>query len=205
MKKAAILIAALAGLLLTAQAGAQAPGQGFYIGAGGGTVWSKGGQIYGDTVNEDASLGGKVFAGYMATDNWGVELGLHSLGRYDAEFANAKIADMRTAALSVSGVYTRPIFDSGYNVNVRVGLAFTEAKYTCVSLCGPTATPGLANVNSSYRGVAGTIGIGIGAKITQALSMRVDFDHVGNVKHQVDLTEFNESYDVLSANLQLLF
>jgi opacity protein-like surface antigen len=205
MRKTAILIAALAGLLLTAQASAQAPGQGFYVGLGGGTVWSKGGQIYNDTVNEDASLGGKVFAGYMATDNWGMELALHSLGRYETEFANAKISDMRTTALSVSGVYTRPLFESGFNVNVRLGLVFTEAKYTCVSLCGPTVTPGLANVNTRYRGVAGTIGLGIGAKITQALSMRVDFDHFGNVKHQVDLTEFNESYDVLSANLQLLF
>lgn len=202
MRKAAILIAALAGLLVTAQAQAQAPGQGFYIGAGGGTVWSKGGQIYGNTVNEDTSLGGKVYAGYMATDNWGMELGLHSLGRYDTEFANAKISDMRTAALSVSGVYTRPLFDSGFNVNVRLGLAFTEAKYTCASDCG-LGTP--ANVNSRYRGVAGTIGFGIGAKITQALSMRVDFDHFGNVKHQVDRTEFNEPYDVLSASLQLLF
>lgn len=202
MRKTAILIAALAGLLLTAQASAQAPGQGFYVGLGGGTVWSKGGQIYNDTVNEDASLGGKVYAGYMATDNWGMELGLHSLGRYETEFANAKISDMRTAALSVSGVYTRPLFDSGFNVNVRLGLAFTEAKYTCASSCG-LGIP--ANVDTRYRGVAGTIGIGIGAKITQALSMRVDFDHFGNVKHQVDLTEFNESYDVLSANLQLLF
>ena len=202
MKKAAILIAALAGLLLTAQASAQAPGQGFYIGAGGGTVWSKGGQIYSDTVNEDASLGGKVFAGYMATDSWGMELALHSLGRYEAEFANAKIADMRTTALSVSGVYTQPLFNSGFNVNVRVGLAFTEAKYTCASSCG-LGIP--ANVDTRYRGVAGTIGLGIGAKITQALSMRVDFDHFGNVKHQVDLTEFNEPYDVLSASLQLLF
>ena len=202
MRKAAILIAALAGLLLTAQAQAQAPGKGFYIGGGAGTVWSKGGQIYSDTVNEDASLGGKVFAGYMSTDSWGMELGLHSLGRYDTEFANTKISDMRTAALSVSGVYTQQLFNSGFNVNVRLGLAFTEAKYTCTSSCG-LGTP--ANVNSSYRGVAGTIGVGIGAKITQALSMRVDFDHFGNVKHQVDLTEFNESYDVLSASLQLLF
>ena len=154
MKKAAILIAALAGLLLTAQASAQAPGQGFYIGGGGGTVWSKGGQIYSDTVNEDASLGGKVFGGYMATDSWGVELALHSLGRYDTEFANAKVSDMRTTALSVSGVYTQPLFNSGFNVNVRVGLAFTEAKYTCASSCG-SGIP--ANVDTRYRGVAGTI------------------------------------------------
>lgn len=202
MKRAAILIAALAGLLLTAQANAQAPGQGFYMGLGGGTVWSKGGQVYNDTVNEDASPGGKVYLGYMSTDSWGMELGLHSLGRYDTEFANAKISDMRTSALSVSGVYTQPLFDSGYNINVRLGLAFTEAKYTCASSCG-AGTP--ANVDSNKRGISGTIGLGIGAKLSQAISVRVDFDHFGDVHHRVDFTEFNESYDVLSASVQVLF
>lgn len=202
MRKAGILIAALAGLLLTAPASAQAPGQGFYLGVGGGTVWTKGGQVYANTVNEDAGPGGKVFAGFMSTDSFGVELGLHSLGRYDIEFANAKISDMRTAALSVSGVYTRPLFETGYNVNVRLGLAFTEAKYTCASSCG-IGTP--ANVDTKKRGVSGTIGLGIGAKLSQAFSVRLDFDHFGAVKHQVDFTEFNEAYDVLSASVQVLF
>jgi len=202
MNRTAILIAALAGLLLAAQAQAQAPGQGLYIGLGVGTVWSKGGQIYNDTVNEDASPGGKAYIGYMSNDNWGMEFGLHALGEFEAKFGGAKIADMKTNALSISGVYTQPLFASGYNVNVRLGLAFTDARYTCASLCG-SGTP--ANVDTKKRGTSGTIGIGIGAKITQALSMRVDFDHFGSVKHQVDATEFNESYDVLSANLQLLF
>lgn len=202
MKRTAILIAALAGLLLAAQANAQAPGQGFYLGLGGGTVWSKGGQVYNDTVNEDAGPGGKVYAGYMSTDSFGMEIGLHSLGRYDIEFANAKISDMRTAALSVSGVYTRPLFDTGYNLNVRLGLAFTEAKYTCASSCG-IGVP--LNVDTTKRGVSGTIGLGIGALITQNLSMRMDFDHFGDVNHQVDLTQFKESYDVFSVNLQLRF
>lgn len=205
MKRTAILIAALAGLLLTLQAQAQAPGQGFYFGGGIGTVWSKGGQVYNDTINEDASPGGKVYAGYMSTDYWGMEVGLHSLGRYDTEFNNAKISDMKTTAISVAGVYTRPLFDTGYNVNVRLGLAFTNAQYTCVSLCGPTSTPGLANVDSKKRGVSGTFGLGVGAKLTQALSMRLDFDHFGAVKHKVDLTEYGEFYDVLSVNLQLQF
>lgn len=202
MKRTAILIAALAGLLLAAQAQAQAPGQGLYVGLGVGTVWSKGGQVYADTINEDASPGGKAYIGYMSDDNWGMEFGLHSLGKYEIEFGGAKIADMKTNALSISGVYTQPLFATGYNVNVRLGLAFTDARYTCASLCG-SGTP--ANLDTRKRGISGTIGLGIGARITQALSMRVDFDHFGDVKHRVDFTEFNESYDVLSANLQLLF
>ena len=61
------------------------------------------------------------------------------------------------------------------------------------------------NVDTTKRGLSGTIGLGIGALITQNLSMRIDFDHIGDVKHQVDRTEFNDGYDVFSVNLQLRF
>jgi opacity protein-like surface antigen len=199
MKKAAILIAALAGLLLAAQAQAQAPGQGFYLGGGIGTVWSDGGSIFSTTVNEDASPGGKIYFGYMQDENWGMEIGIHSLGKYESQLAGVPSDEFKTAAVSISGVYTKPLFDTGYNVNVRLGLAFTQAEYRCLSAC-TSLLP-----DTKKRGVSGTIGLGIGAKLTQALSMRVDFDHFGSVKHAVGTTEYNESYDVLSANLQLLF
>jgi outer membrane protein with beta-barrel domain len=202
MKKTAVLIAALAGLLLTAQAQAQAPGQGVYLGLSGSTVWTKGGMVYDDTVNEDTKPGGKIYGGYMSTDNWGVELGLHYLGTYDIKFANVKISDMQTAALSAVGVYTQPLFDTGFNVNLRFGLAFTEAKYTCVSSCG-VGVP--ANVSTTVRGVSGTGGLGIGAKLSQAISVRVDFDHFGGIKHQVNLTEYSAGYDILSASVQVHF
>jgi hypothetical protein len=205
MKRTAILFAALAGLLLTAPAQAQAPGKGYYMGLGVGTVWTDAGGIYNDTVNEDISAGGKIYGGYMWSDSWGMEVGLHSLGRYDVEFGGAKISDLKTTALSVTGVHTQPLFDWGYNINLRLGLAFTDAKYTCVSLCGTGTTPGLLNVSSKRRGVSGTFGLGVSAKLSEDFSLRVDFDHFGSVHHQVDLTEYRDAYDVLSASLQLQF
>lgn len=197
MKKIAVLFAALAGLFLSAQAQAQAPGKGFYMGLGYGTVWSKGGSFYTGTVNEDTTAGGKLYAGYMSTDNWGLELGLHNLGKYEVFLAGAKTDEFQTTALSVSGVYTQPLFDWGYNVNLRLGLAFTNSEYDCLQLC-------IFN-DTKKRGTSGMIGLGVGAPLTQNLSMRVDFDHFGNVKHGVGNNEYNESYDVFSVNLQLRF
>jgi len=205
MKRTAILIAALTGLLLTAQAQAQAPGKGFYMGLGYGTVWSDAGLIYPNTINEDTSGAGKIYAGFMMNDNWGMEVGLQSLGRYELEFNNAKISDMKTQALSVTAVYTKPLFDWGYNVNLRFGLAFTDARYTCVSDCGIGGAPGLLNIDSRKRGTSGTIGLGFTAVLSEDFSLRLDYDHFGSVHHRVDLTEYKDAYDVLSISLQLLF
>lgn len=197
MKRTAILFAALAGLILSAQAQAQAPGKGFYMGLGYGTVWSNGGSFYTNTVNENTSAGGKLYAGYMSNDNWGMELGLHNLGKYEVLLAGAKTDEFQTTAISVSGVYTQPLFDWGYNFNIRLGLAFTNSEYDCLQLC-------IFN-DTKTRGVSGTIGVGVGAKLSDNLSMRVDFDHFGSVKHAVGPNEYNDSYDVLSVSLQALF
>lgn len=205
MKRTAILFAALAGLFLAAQAQAQAPKKGYYLGAAYNSVWTDAGGVYNDTVNEDTSPGGKIYGGYMWSDNWGMELGLQSLGKYESFFNGAKISELKTNAVSVSSVYTQPLFDWGYNVNVRFGLAFTEAKYACVSLCGTGTTPGLLNVSTKNRGVSGTFGIGVSAKLTESLGMRVDYDHIGNVHHKVDLTEYRDGYDTFGVSLQLLF
>lgn len=202
MKRTAILIAALAGLVLTAQAQAQAPGKGYYLGVGYGTVWTDAGGIYANTVNEDTAGAGKVFGGYMWTDSVGMEFSLQNLGRYDVEFNNAKISDLKTNALSVSLAYTQPLFTTGYNVNLRVGLAFTDAKYTCASTCG-VGTP--LNVSTRKRGTSGVLGLGVAAKLSEDFSLRMDFDHFGSVHHQVDFTEYRDSYDVLSVSLQVLF
>jgi hypothetical protein len=199
MKKSAILIAALAGLLVTAQANAQAPGQGLYIGAGVGSVWSDGGSVFPTTVNEDTSVGGKVYVGYMSNDKWGMELGLHSLGKYESTLNGTKSDEFKTTAISVSAVHTQPLFDWGYNVNFRIGLVFTNAEYDCLQSCSALL------VDSKIRGIAGTIGVGIGALIAQNLSMRMDYDHFGHVKHSIGTFEYNEAYDVFSVSLQLRF
>mgnify|MGYP001438342545 CR=1 FL=1 len=202
MKRTAILFAALAGLLLTAPAQAQAPGKGLYMGVGYGTVWTDAGGLYGNTVNEDASGAGKIYFGNMWNDSWGMEFGLQSLGTYDIEFNSALIAQVKTKVLSTTVVYTRPLFDWGYNVNVRFGLAFTDARHECVSLCG-VGNP--VNVSTRKKGTSGTIGLGLMAKLSDDFSLRVDYDHFGSVHHQVDFTEYRDAYDVFTVGLQLQF
>lgn len=197
MKRFAILITALGALHLAAPVQAQ----GFYLGGGVGSVWSDAGQIYSDTVNEDTVAGGKIFLGHLWTPNWGLEFGFHHLGRYDLELTDGtKVSDMQTRAISVAGVYTTPL-GAGFDFHARLGLAFTEAEYTCEALCGPSATPSLANVDTKKRGTSGLIGIGLGARLAQNISMRIDWDHIGSVHHQVDRTEYRDAYDMLSVNL----
>ena len=199
MKRTAILIAALAGLILTAPVRAQAPGQGAYLGIGYGSVWSNGGSFFSNTINEDTVAGGKIYAGYMRDDNWGIELGLHDLGKYDVFLLGAKTDEFKTTAVSVAGVFSTPI-GAGYSFNGRLGLAFTNVEYDCLQLCG-----GAFADDTKKRGTSGMLGIGLGARLAQALSFRVDFDHFGSVHHAVGNTEYKESYDVLSVNLVLLF
>ena len=197
MKRTAILIAALAGLCLTAPAHAQAPGQGAYLGIGYGSVWSKGGTFFIDTINEDTVAGGKIYAGYMRDDNWGIELGLHHLGEYEVFFLGAKSDEFMTTAVSVAGVFSTPI-GAGYSFNGRLGLAFTNAEYDCLQDC-------VTFNDTKRRGTSGMIGLGLGARLVPGVSVRIDFDHFGSVHHAVGNIEYKESYDILSVNLQVNF
>src|SRR5574341_463084 len=179
---------------------AQAQGNGLYFGAGGSSNWSHGGAVYNDTVNEDVSAGGKAYLGYR-WDRAAMEFGFTHLGKYESHFLGAQVGEMETRAITVSGVYAWPLVP-GYSLGAKLGLAFTEADYTCVSLCG-TGVP--LNVNTKKRGLAGVLGFQGYIHMTSNFMVRVEFEHYGNVKHQVDTTEFNEAYDVLTVGLQLNF
>ena len=199
MKTFGMLCALLAGALLAGQAQAQAPGQGYYMGLGYGSVWSNGGSFFPNTINEDTVSGGRIVAGYMQDDRWGMEIGLHHLGEYEVFLLGTKTDEFKTTAVSVAGVMSVPVA-TGYFFNVRLGLAFTEAKYDCIVGCGVAPF-----VDTKKRGTSGMIGLGVGARLTQALSMRIDFDHFGDVRHAVGNNEYKESYDVLTVNLLVQF
>lgn len=199
MKKTAILIAALAGALFALHAQAQEPGQG-YFGIGYGAVWTDGASPYGDTIDEDTGGGAKIYGGSM-WNRFGLELGLYTLGKYDVNFAGAKIADTETTAIAVSGVLATPL-GGGYSFHGKIGLAFTQSEINCVSLCG-TGNPPLASTKK--RGTSGLLGIGIGAKLGQDAMLRVDYEHFGNVHHQIGTSKYTDSYDILSVNLQFNF
>ncbi len=99
MRKTAILIAALAGLSAGSQA--QAEESAGYVGAGFSGIWSNGGSLYINTVNENVTSGGKIYGGYQ----WGpmgMEISYNHLGTYDILFAGAKYAQMKTSAIALA-------------------------------------------------------------------------------------------------------
>lgn len=199
MKRTAILIAALAGALLATQSQAQSPGQG-YVGIGYGAVWTDGASPYGNTIDEDTAGGAKIYGGSM-WGNFGLELGLYGLGKYDVNFGGAKIADTQTSAVAVSGVLVTPL-GGGYSFHGKLGLAFTQSEITCISLCG-TGNPPLASTKK--RGTSGLLGLGMGAKLGQDVMLRVDYEHFGNVHHQIGTFKYNDSYDILAVSIQFNF
>lgn len=199
MKRTAILIAVLAGTLLASQARAQEPGQG-YFGVGYGAVWTDGASPYGNTFDEDTVGGAKIYGGSM-WDRFGLELGFYSLGKYDVDFGGAKIADTRTMALAVSGVLATPL-GGGFSFHGKLGLAFTQSEISCNGAC-VAATPTL--VNTTTRGTSGLLGLGIGAKLGQNVLVRADFEHFGNVHHQIGTFEYTDGYDIFSVSVQFNF
>ncbi|MEX0638385.1 MAG: outer membrane beta-barrel protein [Burkholderiales bacterium] len=199
MKRTAILIAALAGALLVSHAQAQEPGQ-VYFGIGYGSATTDGASPYGDTLDEDTAGGFKVYGGSMR-EHFGIEVGFYNLGKYDVNLGGAKIAETKTAAVAVSGVLATPL-GGGYSFHAKLGLAFTQAEFTCISLCG-TGNPVLADTEK--RGISGLLGVGLGARLGRNVLVRIDYEHFGNVHHQISTTEYTDAYDLLSFSLQFNF
>jgi len=200
VKHTAILIAALAGALLAFQARAQQPGQS-YFGISYGAVTSEGASPYNDTLDDDTVAGYKIYGGSMGNGHFGMELGYYDLGKYDVNFLGAKIAESKASAIAVSGVLATPL-GGGYSFLAKVGLAFTDFQIDCLSLCG-TGTPALADTKK--RGVSGLLGLGLGAQLTQGVTLRVDYEHFGAVHHQVSNTGYKAPYDMLSVSAQFNF
>jgi hypothetical protein len=200
VKRTAILIAALAGVLLASHAQAQAPGQSFF-GVSFGAATTDGASPYTFTVDEDSSAGYRVYAGKMFDDHFGVELAYYDLGKYDVHLLGAKIAESKAAAITVAGVLATPL-GGGYWLQGKAGIAFTEFKIACLSLCG-TLSPVLAN--TSKRGVSGVLGLGLGAQLSQNMLMRIDYDHFGAVHHQLSNAGYKNPYDILSVSVQFNF
>ncbi|MGH8687597.1 MAG: outer membrane beta-barrel protein [Burkholderiales bacterium] len=200
MKRFGMLCALLAGALFAAQAEAQSAGQG-YFGLGYGVTWSDPIPYAGTLVNSSASAG-KVYGGYMYS-NWGVEMGYYNLGNYDANINGATVGRVKTQAITVAGVYSAP-FGGAFNLRARLGIAFTDAEFTCPSSCGTLTDPDL-NVDTKQHGVAGMGGFGIGAKFAQDVSVQMDYEHFGSVNHKVNNTPYNAGYDLLTLSLQFAF
>lgn len=199
MKKIGMLFALLAGALLATQSHAQAPGQ-TYFGIGGASVFTDGASPYGDTQDEDTAAGAKIYFGHMWT-NWGMELGAYYLGNYDVKFAGTKIAESEAGAITVSGVYATDI-GAGFTFHGKLGLAFTQFQIDCLTLCGAGDPP---LVDTKKTGLSGIWGLGIGAKFSQNILARLEWEHIGSFHSAVSTFEYKESYDLLSLSLQFNF
>ncbi|MDH3319809.1 MAG: porin family protein [Betaproteobacteria bacterium] len=201
MKRTAILIAALAGILAGSQAYAQSPG--FYLGVSGGAATT-------DATSDLAALtlgvhddktpnAYKVYAGRMWND-YGIELGYYNLGNYKFlnGFGGPVQDELQTSAIAVSGVFAKPL-GQGYFFSAKVGVAFTLAEYDCKLNCGGTF------IDTQRRGNSGLLGIGVGWQAASALSLRMEYEHIGAVQHAVSSIRFRNAYDLFSIGLQLQF
>jgi hypothetical protein len=184
MKKIAILAALLAGALVSAQAYAQGRAGGYF---GAGVM-----QVYTDNATEFASstlgptggsgdssaTGFKVYGGYVWPARFGFEVGYYDLGTFGVYSFGAKTDEFRTTALAFSGTYSLPINPS-VDVLFKLGMAFTDADYRCLSLCS------WPNVNTSHGDIAGLMGVGLDWRIASNFSVRADWEYFGGVVHSV--------------------
>lgn len=200
MKKIGMLFALLAGALLAAHARAQMPGQ-TYFGIGGGVVWTDGASPYFDTPSDDTAAGGKIFFGSLGK-SLGWEFGAYYFGKYDVTFGGQNIAESTASALAVSGVYATDI-GAGYTFHAKLGIAITQFEIECLALCGQGALTPLNTTKK--RGNSGLLGVGFGARITQNLQARMEYEHFGNVHQAVSAYEYKDAYDMVSVSLQLNF
>lgn len=199
MKKIGTLFALLAGALLSTQALAQGSGQ-WYVGVGGGAVWTDGASPYDDTNDDDVAVGYKVYGGAVG-EHWGMEVGYYHFGPYDVNFNNVKVSESKLMSVATSLVYTNEFYP-GYLFHAKLGVAYTEYQYTCVTSCGSGNPP---SINTKKNGLSGIWGLGVGARFTQSFELRMDWEHIGYVHEAVSTQSFQNGYDMFSVSGQLNF
>jgi hypothetical protein len=198
--RAAILIAAVAGLLAGAQAHAQAPG--YYLGISGAGVWTDAARstatLTAGSHNDEIPNGFKVFGGRMG-DRFGIEFAYYYLGNYDiVDGAGAVTDQLESSAMAVSGVYTAQVAP-GYYFNAKIGLAFTDVRYDCRAGC--TAP----RLDTTRRGTSGLMGIGMSARVSRDIWVRTELEHIGSVQHAISNQRFKDGYDMLSVGVHVQF
>lgn len=202
VKIAATMFAALVGVLAGSQVHAQSSST--YLGVSGGSVWTDAANsvaaVSGGFHDESVPNGFKVYGGRI-WDRFGLEFAYYSLGTYDIVNTTGAIVDqLETRAFAVSGVYAAPL-GQGYTFIAKLGIAFTEAEYDCRLGCGTAPF-----VDTTRRGNSGLIGLGFASQIASNLALRMEFEHIGSVRHGMsNFVKFNDGYDMLSVGIHLNF
>jgi len=196
---------ALALVLAAPSAWSQEQPGGLYIGLSGSAVYTDAAgsveTITGGFHDKSTPNGGKVFGGYM-WDRWGMEFAYYYLGKY--EFLNApgtgQVQDtLETQAFVVAAVYEAPL-SSALSLFARGGIAFTHAQYDCKLGCGTAPY-----IDTKKTGLSGMWGAGLGVRLTQHTSVRLEYEHIGNVHHAIVDQEFTDGYDMYMVGLRLMF
>jgi hypothetical protein len=191
----------LSGLFLATPALAQQGGG--YVGAGFVSASTNNASDFASAfvVNGSANksaTGLKVYGGYL-WGRYGLEAGYYDLGTYDVKSGGVKTDKFKTSAITVSGVGSLPL-GNAFNLNGKLGLAFTSADYTCVLGCG-----GAIFVNTSKSGVSLLLGGGLGWQATKSFSLRGDLEFFNNVQHAAGIAKNDASYTTLSVSGQYNF
>jgi opacity protein-like surface antigen len=202
VKIAATVFVVLAGVLAGSQVQAQSSRS--YLGISGGAVWT-------DAANSVAAISGGIhdesvpngfkFYGGRIWDRFGMEFAYYNLGKYDIVNPVGTVLDqLETTALAVSGVYLAPL-GRGYSLVAKVGIAFTEAQYSCRTGCG---TPPF--ISTRRRGNSGLLGLGVTSQMSENVALRMEFEHIGSVRHAMsNVVFFNDGFDMFSVGIHINF
>jgi len=199
MRKILALLAALAAASLTTPAQAQTSGA--YAGVGLMSVSTDNARDFAATYatsGDGSATGFKIYGGYLWPSRFGIEVGYYDLGTFEVRTGTAKSDEFKTNAMAVSGVFATP-FAPNFDFNAKLGIAFTNVDYTCVTACGGIF------VNTSKSGVAGVLGAGVGWRVAPNFSLRADYEVVSGVTHSVGGLEADYGYGALSVSAQLKF
>jgi OOP family OmpA-OmpF porin len=200
MRKIAGLAMLLAGILLAPQVSAQ----GAYAGIGVLSASTSNAEDFaavfiGPGGSADGSATGlKVFGGYQWPNRFGVEAGYYDLGSYDVRTSGVKSDEFAATAFAISGTYALPM-GPGFDLNFKLGLAFTNVDYSCLSGCS------FPFVNTGRSGTAGLLGIGVDWRFAPNVSLRADFESFGGVEHSVGGNIGTYDYRTLSLSSQFRF
>lgn len=164
---------------------------GWYLGAGVG-AGRNGFRIEDFTIGvnehqDDLKPAGKVFAGYMFNQNWGIETAYANVGtfryQYDAGAAGTASLDYKVRGISLSGVGNAPLTDR-FSLFARIGLFYSDVRNTVTDSNGTLATVFVApGTEFKKRKTSGTYAIGMQYEVVKHVNWRVeyeDFREVGN-------------------------
>jgi len=202
MRRTLPFVTALAAACLLTPAQAQTSGG--YAGVGVMSVSTDNARDFAATFNgpggsaDESANGLKLYGGYLWPNRFGIEAGLYNLGTYEVLASGTKSDEFEVSAFAVSGTYAIPMGTS-FDLNLKLGLAFTNVDYSCVTGCGGIF------VNTSKSGVSGLLGGGVGWRVAPKFSLRADLEYFGAVLHSVGGLEAEYGYGALSLSGQVKF